>query len=98
MISTPRDSQSSTSSRSSSDLSTTPLGAKAIVRGRTDTDGRLEAWVNGVPSGDVPLASGGDFSVMLDANLLGKNVVRLIAVDKRGRTSYAETSFRYSGN
>ena len=78
--------------------STTPVGDKAIVKGRTNTDGRLEAWVNGVPAGDVPIAGDGEFSVMLDANLIGKNVVRLIAVDKRGSVTYAETSFRYSGN
>ena len=34
---------------------------------------------------------------MLDANTLGRNVVRILAVDKRGRTSTRETSFNYGG-
>lgn len=77
--------------------STTPAGIKCIVRGITSADGRLEIWVNGVPGGDVPIGEGGEFSALVDANQIGKNKIRLIAIDRSGSTAVAETSFHYHG-
>ena len=78
--------------------SAVPLGSKVLVRGTATTEGRVEAWVNGVPSGEVPVGEGGEFSVMLDANQIGRNLVRLVAMDKRGQTTIRQTSFYFSGH
>lgn len=77
--------------------SAVPAGDRVIISGTTVAGVRVEASVNGEAAGDIPVNDSGEFSAMLDANVLGRNVVRLIAVDERGRSSTAETSFHYGG-
>ena len=76
----------------------TPIGAKVLIRGMTSPDARVEAYMNGRSAGDVPVGMEGDFSVMLDATAVGRNAIRLVAVNKEGGSAEAETEYWYSGN
>jgi len=72
-------------------------GDMVIIHGTASSGVRIEASVNGMPGGELTVGDEGDFSMMVEANVLGQNAVTLLAVDKSGRTTTRETSFHYGG-
>ncbi len=72
-------------------------GDMVIIHGTAPSGVRIEASVNGMPAGELTVGDEGDFSMMVEANVLGQNAVTLLAVDKSGRTTTRETSFHYGG-
>ncbi len=75
----------------------TQIGHSIIITGSVETDGRLEAYVNGTHVDDVSVMDDGDFSITVDAEKVGDNTVRLVALKRSGATTYREVTFHFEG-
>lgn len=76
---------------------TVAAGSMVIVHGTATAGVRVEASVNGVLTNEVTVGDEGSFSLMVEANTIGRNAVKLMAIDRSGRSTTQDTSFYYGG-